>query len=102
MTYILPKIVPYCNIYFFSSSYVREEKSIAAGKKSQKAEAFRIGGKALRAAVMGLLAELIRNIIGKLITWLKSKEKSLKTFLGQVKEAISAFLKNIKIRKSIS
>ena len=73
-----------------------EEKSIAAGKKSHKAEAFRIGGKALRAAVMGLLAELIRNIIGKLITWLKSKEKSLKTFLGQVKEAISAFLKNIK------
>lgn len=73
-----------------------EEKSIAAGKKSQKAEAFRIGGKALRAAVMGLLAELIRNIIGKLIEWLKSKEKSLKTFLEQVKEAISSFIKNIK------
>lgn len=73
-----------------------EEKSIAAGKKSQKAEAFRIGGKALRAAVMGLLAELVRNIIGKLISWLKSKEKNLKTFLGQVKEAISTFLKNIK------
>lgn len=73
-----------------------EEKSIAAGKKSQKAEAFRIGGKALRAAIMGLLAELVRNIIGKLISWLKSKEKNLKTFLGQVKEAISTFLKNIK------
>ena len=73
-----------------------EEKSIAAGKKSQKAEAFRIGGKALRAAVMGLLAELVRNIISKLVSWLKSKEKSLKTFLGQVKEAIAAFLKNIK------
>lgn len=73
-----------------------EEKSIAAGKKSQKAEAFRIGGKALRVAVMGLLAELVRNIIGKLISWLKSKEKNLKTFLGQVKEAISTFLKNIK------
>lgn len=73
-----------------------EEKSIAAGKKSQKAEAFRIGGKALRAAIMGLLAELVRNIIGKLISWLKSKEKNLKTFLGQVKEAISIFLKNIK------
>lgn len=85
-----------------SKEFVEEEKkkkkdeNIALGKKSQKAEAFRIGGKALRAAVMGLLAELIRNIIGKLITWLKSKEKSLKTFLGQVKEAISAFLKNIK------
>lgn len=73
-----------------------EEKSIVAGKKSQKAEAFRIGGKALRAAVMGLLAELMRNIISKLISWLKSKEKSLKTFLGQVKEAIATFLRNIK------
>lgn len=73
-----------------------EEKSIAAGKKSQKAEAFRIGGKALRAAVMGLLAELMRNIISKLISWLKSKEKSLKSFLGQVKEAIATFLRNIK------
>lgn len=73
-----------------------KEKSIAAGKKSQKAEAFRIGGKALRSAVMGLLAELVRNIIGKLIAWLKSKEKNLKTFLVQVKEAISTFLNNIK------
>lgn len=73
-----------------------EEKSIAAGKKSQKAEAFRIGGKALRAAVMGLLAELVRNIISKLVSWLKSKEKSLKTFLGQVKTAIATFLRNIK------
>lgn len=73
-----------------------EENSIAAGKKSQKAEAFKIGGKALRAAVMGLLAELVRNIISKLVSWLKSKEKSLKTFLGQVKEAIATFLRNIK------
>lgn len=73
-----------------------EEKSIAAGKRSQKAEAFRIGGKALRAAVMGLLAELVRNITSKLVSWLKSKEKSLKTFLGQVKAAIATFLRNIK------
>lgn len=73
-----------------------KEKATAEGRKSQKAEAFRIGGKALRAAVMGLLAELIRNIIGKLISWLKSKEKNLKSFLVQIKEAISTFLKNIK------
>lgn len=52
-----------------------EERSIKAGKKSQRNEAFRIGGKALRAAVMGLLAELVRNIISKLVSWLKSKEK---------------------------
>lgn len=73
-----------------------EERSIKAGKKSQRNEAFRIGGKALRAAVMGFLVELMRNIISKLVSWLKSKEKSLKTFLGQVKAAIAAFLKNIK------
>ena len=73
-----------------------EERSVAAGKRSQKAEAFRITGKALQAAVMGLLAELIRNIISKLVLWLKSKGKSFKTFLVQVKEAISTFLSNIK------
>lgn len=73
-----------------------EEKSIATGKQSQKEEAFRIGGKALRAAIMVLLAELVRNIISKLILWLKNKEKNLKTFLEYVKEAIATFLKNIK------
>ena len=73
-----------------------EERAIKAGKKSQRNEAFRIGGKALRAAVMGLLAELVRNIISKLVSWLKSKEKNLKTFLGQVKTAIATFLRNVK------
>ena len=73
-----------------------EERSIKAGKKSQRNEAFRIGGKALRAAVMGLLAELVRNIISKLVSWLKSKENNLKTFLGQVKTAIATFLRNVK------
>lgn len=73
-----------------------EERSIAAGKKSRRNEAFRIGGKALRAAVMGLLAELIRNIISKLIAWFKSKDKNLKTFIGQIKGAIRTFISNIK------
>lgn len=73
-----------------------EKRSEIAGKKSQRAEAFRIGGKALRTAVMGLLAELIRNIITKLVIWLKSKEKSLKTFLNQIQEAIQTFIINLK------
>ena len=73
-----------------------EQRSIEAGRRSQKAEAFRIAGNALRAVVMGLLAELLRNIIGKLISWLKEKNKSLKTFLGQIKDAIAAFVRNIK------
>ncbi len=74
----------------------KKEENITLGRKSQREEAFRIGGKALRAAIMGLLAEFVRNIIGKLVTWLKSKEKSLKSFLEQVKEAIATFLTNIK------
>ncbi|MDD7361199.1 MAG: hypothetical protein PUG82_01050, partial [Streptococcus alactolyticus] len=46
-----------------------EQKSIEAGKKSRKEEAFRIGGKALRAVLMQLLAELVREIIAKLVKW---------------------------------
>lgn len=73
-----------------------EQRSIDAGKKSRREETFRIGGKVLRAAVMGMLAELIRTIIEKLVAWLKSKEKSLQTFIEQIKEAIKTFIENLK------
>ncbi|WP_027204789.1 hypothetical protein [Butyrivibrio fibrisolvens] len=73
-----------------------EKKVVDEGRKSQKAEAFRIGGKALRAAVMGLLAELGRTILQKLIAWLKAGAKNIKTFIQYVKEAISTFVTNIK------
>ena len=73
-----------------------EKRSIETGKQSQREEAFRIGGKALRAAVMGMLAELTRTIIKKLVAWLKKEKKNLNTFLNQVKEAIADFVKNLK------
>lgn len=73
-----------------------EQRSIKAGKQSRKEEAFRIGGKALRAAVMGLLAELIRTIVQKFIAWLRSKEKNLDTFIEQLKGAIKDFISNLK------
>lgn len=73
-----------------------EKRSIETGKQSQREEAFRIGGKALRAAVMGMLAELTRTIIKKLVAWLKEEKKNLNTFLNQVKEAIADFVKNLK------
>ena len=73
-----------------------EKISIQTGKQSRKEEAFRIGGHALKAAVWALLSELIKNIVGKLIKWLKSTEKSFETFLKSVKEAISTFIKNLK------
>lgn len=73
-----------------------EEKSIAAGKQSQKEEAFRIGGKALRAVIMQLLAELVKEIISKLVKWFKSAQKTLETLLDSLKEAIHSFIGKMK------
>lgn len=73
-----------------------EQKSIEAGKKSRKKEAFRIGGKALRAVLMQLLAELVREIIAKLVKWFKSSKKVLDTLLDSLKEAIHSFIGKMK------
>lgn len=73
-----------------------EKKSIAAGKKSQREEAFRIGGKALRAVLMQMLAELIKEIIGKLVKWFESAKKQLSTLLESLKEAIHSFIGKMK------
>ena len=75
-----------------------EQKSIEAGKKSRKEEAFRIGGKALRAVLMQLLAELVREIIAKLVKWFKSSKKALDTLLDSLKEAIHSFIGKMKQR----
>ena len=73
-----------------------EQRSIKSGKKSQKEEAFRIGGKALRAVIMQLLAELIREIIAKLVKWFKSAKKAMDTLLNSLREAIHSFIGNLK------
>ena len=73
-----------------------EQKSIEAGKKSRKEEAFRIGGKALRVVLMQLLAELVREIIAKLVKWFKSSKKALDTLLDSLKEAIHSFIGKMK------
>lgn len=73
-----------------------EQRSIEAGRKSQREEAFKIGGAALRAAIMGLLAKLIKDIIRKLISWFRSGSRKLSTFIESIKQAIKLFLFNIK------
>lgn len=73
-----------------------EQRSIDAGKRSRKEEAFRIGGKALRAILMQLLAELVKEIIAKLVKWFKSAEKALNTLLDSLKEAIHSFIGKMK------
>ncbi len=73
-----------------------ERRSIETGKQSQKEEAMRITGKALRSVVMGLLVSLIKDIIRKLIFWFRSGNRKLSTFIDSVKEAIKSFVSNIK------
>ena len=73
-----------------------EKRSIETGKKSQREEAFRISGKALRSVIMGLLASLVKDIIQKLVAWFRSGKRSLSTFIDSVKLAIKSFLSNLK------
>lgn len=73
-----------------------EKKSIEAGRQSQKEEAFRIGGKALRAVLMQLLADLVKEIISKLVKWFKSAKKGLDTLLDSLREAIHSFISKMK------
>lgn len=73
-----------------------EKKSVKAGKKSQKEEAFRMGKSAIRAVLMQLLAELIREIIANLVKWFKSTKKKLATLLDSLKIAIHSFIGKMK------
>lgn len=73
-----------------------QERSIATGKQSRRQEAFRIGGKALRAAVMQLLLELLKEVMRKVVTWFKSSEKTISSLMDILKEAIHSFVGNLK------
>ena len=73
-----------------------EKRSIETGKQSQREEAFRISGKALRTVVMQLLAELIKTVIRKLILWFKSAQKTLESLLESLKSAIITFASDLK------
>lgn len=73
-----------------------EQKSIASGKQSQKEEALRITGKAFRTMVMQLLAELLKEIFKKLVSWFKSKTKNLKSLIDYIKSAINSFISKLK------
>lgn len=73
-----------------------EKRSIETGKQSQKEEALRIGGKALRSIVMGLFASLIKDVIRKLITWFRAGNRKLSTFIDSLKESVKSFISDIK------
>lgn len=66
------------------------------GLKTRKEEAFRIGGKALRVVLMQMLAELVKEIIAKLVKWFKCAKRTLSTLMDSLKEAILSFIANMK------
>lgn len=73
-----------------------EERSIETGCRSQLREAGRIGSKALRAVVLGLLADFLKVVIKKLVSWFRSAERKFSTFIEQFKEAWKEFWGNLK------
>lgn len=72
-----------------------EKRAIQSGKKSRRKEALKVTGKALKAAVLQLLTEFLREIVKKFISWLGEKEKNFGNFIAKVKEAITNFISNI-------
>lgn len=68
-----------------------EKRTIESGRQSQKQEFYRVGKQVLKAAFMSLLLELVKEIVRKLILWLKSSAKSIKTFIDYMKQAILDF-----------
>lgn len=79
-----------------------EERLKQEGRKTQKEEALRIGSSSLRAAVMALLAQLVKTIIGKLVTWFKSANKKLSTLKTSIKDAIVSFVTDLKTNLQIA
>ena len=75
-----------------------EKRSIEAGNQSRKEEAFRIGGSALRAAVMALLADFVKSMIQSLVQWFMSAQKTLSSLIEKLKSDVKAFVLNLKER----
>ena len=72
-----------------------EKRAIQSGKKSRRDEALKVSGKALKAALLQLLSEFLRELISKFISWLKDTERNLSTFIEKIKEAIISFVNNL-------
>jgi hypothetical protein len=72
-----------------------EKRAIQSGKKSRRKEALKVTGKALKAAVLQLLTEFLREIVKKFISWLGEREKNFGNFIAKVKEAITNFISNL-------
>ena len=66
------------------------------GRQTQKEEALRIGKNVLKAVLFGLLADFLKVIIKKLVSWFRHAEKKWSTFVDSFKEAWKEFWANFK------
>ena len=73
-----------------------EERLRREGRQTQKEEALQIGSKALKSVVLGLLADFLKVVIKKLVSWFRSAERKFSTFIDQFKEAWNEFWGNLK------
>ena len=73
-----------------------EDRSIKAGKQSQKEEALKIGTSAVKAVMLGLLAAFLKNIIGKIVEWFREAKKNVSTLIEKIKEAVHKFVGDLK------
>jgi len=50
----------------------------------------------VRAAVMSLLSQFLKDIIGGLVRWFKIKGKNIESLINSIKESVFTFVKNLK------
>lgn len=74
---------------------VGEKRSIESGKESRKQEAFRIGKSSIKAVVMQLISNLLREVVSKVVEWFKMKNKTIKNLLNYLEEAIKNFINKL-------
>ena len=73
-----------------------EKRSIETGKKSQKEEALRVGKAELKSILMRMLMDLLKRIIQKLVSWLRSAKSGIASLVEDVKTAFVSFAKDFK------
>lgn len=73
-----------------------ERRSIETGKKSQREEALRVGKAELKSILMRMLMDLLKKVIQKMISWMRSAKSGLSSLLDEIKNVFVSFAKDFK------
>ena len=72
-----------------------KKRSVKTGKKTRKEEFVKIGSATLRTALLTISIDLLKEVVAKLVLWLKSKKKSVESLLTHLRSAFDAFTNSI-------